>query len=189
MKRKNALQKYRELIMAVVFMAVFAILYESTYHIKAIASSDGLGPRFAPRVVLICMMGFTLIMIVRELIRLARGARASASSAAEELSETSACADNAEEKKDGKAFAKQLLENKGLISVVSLILYVLLLKPVGFVITSSAYVITQMFFFSGKEKRKPVLFVCLGIGLSLAIYLVFKKLMYIGLPSGILSFM
>jgi len=181
-KLQKSISKFRELIMAFIFLAVYVVLYISTYHIRSIAASDGLGPRFTPRVVLICLIGLTIILMIKETVRLVSAKKH------ENRSSEDATVDASKTKED-KAPKEHPALDKGTISIISLILYVLLLKPLGFVLASVLYVITQMFFFSGKEKRKPVLFICLGIGLCLVIYLIFKKVMYIGLPSGILSFM
>lgn len=77
-----------------------------------------------------------------------------------------------------------MLETLALIAV-----YVLLMKPVGFVITTFVYLVAQMYVLTPKEKRTKknfALFVVISLIASFAIYLLFVKVFYLMLPAGIL---
>ena len=169
----SALKKFKELLMSVVLMVLWVVLYGQTYNISSLAFSDGLGPAFTPRVVLICLMVMTALLILREVVRLIRQAAAEKKAAAEEVPDAEA--------------QKQMLV-RGTVAIVSLVVFVLLLQPLGFVISSILYVISQMFVIAPKEERRPVLFVVVAVTVVLAAYLFFKNVTHIALPSGILSF-
>ena len=77
-----------------------------------------------------------------------------------------------------------MLETLGLIAV-----YIALMKPVGFVITTVLYLIAQMYVLTPREKRtgkNAVLFAVISLVTSLAIYLCFTRVFYLMLPAGIL---
>lgn len=77
-----------------------------------------------------------------------------------------------------------MLETLALVAV-----YVFLMKPVGFIISTFLYLVAQMVVLTPREKktRKNVaLFVVISLITSFAIYLVFVKVFYLMLPAGIL---
>lgn len=74
-------------------------------------------------------------------------------------------------------------------TLVLITVYVLLLKPVGFVVSTFIYLIAQMYVLTPKDKRTKrniVLFIVISLIASLAIYLLFVKVFYLMLPAGIL---
>lgn len=77
-----------------------------------------------------------------------------------------------------------------LLTLVLLFLYVLLLKPIGFVITSSLYMFLQMLLFVPRElinKKKLILFAVISILLPVLVNLLFANLFSLILPAGILK--
>ncbi len=68
-----------------------------------------------------------------------------------------------------------------------LILYTVLLKPVGFVIMTTLYVFAQSLFMVPPEKRNFLVSGILGVASSLLIYFVFAKGLSMTLPAGILD--
>jgi len=77
-----------------------------------------------------------------------------------------------------------MLETLALVSV-----YVFLMKPVGFIISTFLYLAAQMVVLAPREKRTRkniMLFVVISLATSLAVYLVFVKVFYLMLPAGIL---
>lgn len=84
-------------------------------------------------------------------------------------------------------------KNDGTISMLETLVligvYVLLMKPLGFVIATFIYLVVQMYVLTPKEKRtrkNVVLFVVISLIASLAIYLLFVRVFYLMLPAGIL---
>ena len=74
-------------------------------------------------------------------------------------------------------------------TLVLITVYGLLLKPVGFVVSTFIYLIVQMYVLPPKVKRAKrniVLFIVISLIASLAIYLLFVKVFYLMLPAGIL---
>lgn len=69
-----------------------------------------------------------------------------------------------------------------------LTLYVLLMKPVGFVLTTGLYLFAQMLVLAPKEKLKTWFAAVLSVVLAVGIYLVFSRLLNVPLPAGILAF-
>ncbi len=78
---------------------------------------------------------------------------------------------------------------KLLISFLYLIIYVAAYQPIGFIISSSAFLIAESFLLVPKEqKKKWTLFIILfSIGASVLIYFIFTKYLTLFLPSGILG--
>lgn len=77
-----------------------------------------------------------------------------------------------------------------LLTLVLLFLYVLLLKPLGFVITSSLYMFLQMLLFVPRElinKKKLILFAVISILLPVLVNLLFANVFSLILPAGILK--
>lgn len=76
------------------------------------------------------------------------------------------------------------------MTLALLFFYVLLLKPVGFVITSSLYMFAQMVLFVPKElinKKRLVLFAAISIILPILVNLLFVNVFSLILPAGILK--
>lgn len=74
-----------------------------------------------------------------------------------------------------------------ILTLVFSLLYVALLKPLGFVISSILYLELQMCIMSQKEKRKPVKFLLISVISVMVIYFVFHNLLQLMLPNGILT--
>lgn len=67
--------------------------------------------------------------------------------------------------------------------------YILMMKPVGFAISTFLYLVAQMYVLTPKEKRtrcNVVLFVVISLISASLIYLLFVKVFYLMLPAGIL---
>jgi len=78
-----------------------------------------------------------------------------------------------------------MLETLALIA-----LYITVLKPVGFIISTMAYLVIQMFVLTPKEKRNKknlLVFCVISLIVSVVVYLVFVKVFYLMLPAGILQ--
>ena len=80
---------------------------------------------------------------------------------------------------------------KGFFATLGLLFfYVLLLKPLGFVVTSIIYMFVQMLLFVPKEnkgKRTVILFAVTAVVMPVLVYLLFANVFSLILPTGILA--
>ncbi len=78
---------------------------------------------------------------------------------------------------------------KLLASLVLLCLYIVCYQPVGFVISSAAYLILESFLLTPADKRKKwaIFIVLFSIGFTGGIYILFSKYLSLFLPIGILG--
>lgn len=67
------------------------------------------------------------------------------------------------------------------------IIYVLLLQPLGFVLSSIAYLFFQIIVLSPKSKIRPVKMLIVSIVASVVVYVIFRDGLTLMLPNGILS--
>lgn len=69
-----------------------------------------------------------------------------------------------------------------------LALYLLLLKPVGFLIMTTIYIFLQMWLITpSSEKRRPIVMVIVAVAATLLTYFIFVKGFRLLLPAGILG--
>ena len=73
-------------------------------------------------------------------------------------------------------------------SVLALFLYMLLLVPIGFLIMTTVYVFAQAMILAPKERRNPVLFAVIGLLTAVVVYVIFRHIFILMLPTGILNF-
>ena len=85
---------------------------------------------------------------------------------------------------------KKLIEVplKSLLTMGLIIVYALLMKSVGFIITTFVYMMAQMFILR-EGKKNWLLMVVISLIMSVGIYFLFTRVFNIMLPAGILSFM
>ena len=65
--------------------------------------------------------------------------------------------------------------------------YVIVLEPLGFLISSALYVFFQTMNLCPKEKLTPIKFAVIAIGSSIVIYVLFRHFLFLMLPGGILT--
>lgn len=73
------------------------------------------------------------------------------------------------------------------IIFAAMIAYAMLLKPVGFIITSMVFLLLAIVLMTKKEELKPVLTIVITVVAVLFIYFVFTKVFGVRLPKGILK--
>lgn len=78
----------------------------------------------------------------------------------------------------------ELMRNLSLF-LAALLIYILLLKPVGFVLTTIAFIICMTWFLGGTRKQAVIA----SIPMSLIVYIVFSFILKVPLPKGILPFL
>ena len=85
---------------------------------------------------------------------------------------------------------KRLVEvpMKSLLTMGLIIVYAVLMKSVGFIITTFVYMMAQMLILR-EGKKNWLLMVIISLVMSVGIYFLFTRVFNIMLPAGILSFM
>lgn len=73
------------------------------------------------------------------------------------------------------------------ITFAFLILYVLLLKPLGFVISTIIFLLGMITLFTPKEKRSVIRIILISVIFSVVVYWLFAKVLTLSLPQGILK--
>ena len=86
--------------------------------------------------------------------------------------------DTEEEKKDYRSAA---------LTLGFSLIYVMLLEPLGFLISSVLYMVAQMAVLCPKGEQKPVLYVLVSVIAAVVIYFLFRDGLNLMLPSGILT--
>lgn len=92
---------------------------------------------------------------------------------------------NGEQKSDAEPLRAKLAVPA---TFLLLTLYVLLMKPMGFVLMTGVYLFAQMLVLAPKGKLKIWFAVVLSVVLAVGIYLIFLRLLNVPLPAGILAF-
>ena len=161
------LKKYRDVFCGAFLILLAAGLYAASFGIKSVALNL-IKADFFPRLDAALLLVLGVILVVSGFLK--------AKQAQPEAGET-----------------VPFWKNDGTISMletlVLLVLYIGLMKPLGFVITTVFYLIAQMYTLTPREKRTKrnlALFVVISLITSLAIYLLFTKVFYLMLPAGIL---
>jgi len=75
------------------------------------------------------------------------------------------------------------------LSIVFMIVYMFLLKPVGFIIMTTAYITLQALVLAPDGRKKTKLFFFTGLITSVVIYIIFRNVFTLMLPAGILKIM
>ena len=74
-----------------------------------------------------------------------------------------------------------------IITFAFLILYVFLLKPLGFVISTIIFLLGMITLFTPKEKRSVIRIILICVIFSVVVYWLFAKVLTLSLPQGILK--
>lgn len=152
--------KKENLVISLILTVLSILVIHNAYHLP-VGSSLGQGSEFMPKIVgfllLACAVGF-----------LYQGIRTPKATEG-----------------DNKFDYVSLI--RFLIALGLLIMYVLLLKPVGFIIMTTFYIFIQSLFMAPPEKRSVLGSAILAVVSSVTIYLVFTRGLSLLLPPGILG--
>jgi putative tricarboxylic transport membrane protein len=157
-------KRHGELLISILIFAASLVMYQQAGKID-VGASMAKGGDFMPKV---CA---TLMLIVGGIFLVANAVA---------LSRTKA--DSSVEPEGGHLDYKKMFFN-----LLLLIVYAALLPPIGFLITTAAYIAVQMWLFSPKKKRQLVTSPIVGIISSVVIYYTFVSGFKLILPIGILG--
>ena len=74
-----------------------------------------------------------------------------------------------------------------ILSFLFLLIYILLLQPVGFIIMSALFIFAEAMVLTPKGKRKPLIAAIVGIVAAVVVDFAFVTLLHVLLPAGILG--
>ena len=170
--RKIKLEKYEDWLVALFYLIITVVYAVQIPSIK-ITSISPIDSAFLP-IILSAGMG---ILTVCQIYQAIKKQKKMAQAAAENADADAETVDAEDAPDYGRA----------MMTLAASLLYVALLNPLGFVISSIVYLELQMCIMSPKDKRKPVKFLIISIITVLVIYFIFHNLLRLMLPNGILT--
>jgi putative tricarboxylic transport membrane protein len=182
-KEDSMFKKYGD-IYASVFLLIFSgTMFVSSFGIKQLTHSR-IGSQFLPQVVSIGIFLLSLILLYQGIKQMKAIKKVEALDTKNIDEKQVVTAENVvikEQHEDPKQYLGVVI-TLGLI-----IIYVALLPYLGFILASIAYLFTQMCLLAHKSKRKYWLFLVISIMVSVSVYYLFKNVLYLMLPAGILG--
>ena len=161
------LEKHEDWLVALFYLAVTIVYATQIPSIKRTSISP-INSAFLPPVLSVGMGVLTVFQVYNAV----KKQRAEKADDGEEKT-----ADSADDPDYGRA----------MLTLAASLLYVALLKPLGFVISSVLYLELQMCIMAQKERRRPLKFLIISIISVVVIYFVFHNLLQLMLPNGILT--
>ena len=153
--------KQRNLTTSVLFLAFgFFMLTQALAVPHKIASDVGSG--YVPAFVAVCLV---IVSGAKLIITLTRHSKA----------------DDKKESKDSDSLG-------GLGTVGIMLAYMICFEPVGFIVSSAAFLFALMNWFANEENRKPVLFAIISVLLPVCVDALFVYVIKMPLPKGIIGF-
>ncbi|RKI70082.1 tripartite tricarboxylate transporter TctB family protein [bacterium 1xD42-67] len=159
-------EKRETILMGVFFLASSALLFVSAMSIpapNALTKGGDYMPKVMAVFLAVCSLGFLVTGIMKE----------------------------PDQTGSGKAEAGQEMGKKQwflfAVELALLFSYLYLLKTVGFLIMTSAYIFVQAWVITVKEERRPVKMAVIAVVSTVIIYLTFVKGFKLLLPAGILG--
>lgn len=168
------------LLGAAYFIGSFTISSYSGYGTQAVDS------KFMPQVLGICMMVLSTIQIAETLKR--KGPSSDPAAGQADNAVTAANPEDAKEHFDEEGYIKGADIRSVLIIAAMLALYVAAFKPLGFILSSSLFLLGSISFLTPKEKRNWFWIAGLSVGIPAAVYFLFVSGFKLKLPPGILDF-
>lgn len=152
------------------FGAVYFLLSFQIPTFKGLGSTP-IDARFVPQMWGVALMLLSSILLIRGFLERAKLLKASSKAAS-------------------ISWRNLLIKNREVIlSFVVLAVYITLLKRVGFLLMSAAYVFVMVIILSPEGKKKPwISGLIMGVVLSIIVDFIFVRLLNVMLPQGILGF-
>ncbi len=178
----------KELWIGAVFLVLSVAYFLGSF---AISSYSGYGnqvvdSKFMPRVLGVMMAVLSGIQILTALKAL-RTAGSEEGPAARAGAATASNPEEAKERFDEDAYVKGSSMRSFLVIAALLVLYVAAFKPLGFILSSAAFLFCAMLFLTPKEKRSWVWIIGLSVVIPVAVYFLFVSGFKLKLPAGILN--
>ena len=166
--KKTQTKAFANLVCAVVLFVVEIWAYAQTFGFRVVKNA-AVQPATFPRVMLIGMMVFTVVLFIQAVIKLTRG-----------MSEDDFWAE--------PAASINLFKNRGVLAgcfvIVLCIIYVALFKTLGYVAVSAIVSAIIMVLIG---KRNPLQIALVSILVPLGMWLMFYKMLTVNIPMGVLQ--
>ncbi len=172
--RKIKLEKYEDWLVALFYLIITLVYAAQIPSIKRTSISP-IDSAFLPIILSIGMGVLTICQIYQAIKKHKQQSQAAAENPDAEAEADTVAAEDAPE------------YGRAMMTLAASLLYVALLNPLGFIISSVVYLVLQMCIMSPKDKRKPVKFLIISVITVLVIYFVFHNLLRLMLPNGILT--
>lgn len=159
-------KKYGDIVVSIFFMVLSAVIILLALQLPKSQVMD-IGPDFMPIVISALSFILATILLIQSLRRFK---------------------DNAAEL-EGKTLEKCDYK-RVILSIILVLVYVNIMKPVGFIISTFAYLVCQMYVLAPDENRTKkdiVLLVVISVIFTLIVYFLFRYGFKILMPAGILA--
>lgn len=157
------LKKYSELFTGCFFL-IIAIIYANQIPKIKITKISLINSAFFPKILFVALTALALLQIYKGVISIKKA-------------------------KEGSGQEKvEIIDNNCVFMTFGLSLcYVIILEPLGFLISSIIYMFCQMMVLSPRKEQKPVMFIIISIIASFVVYYLFRNGLSLMLPAGILT--
>lgn len=159
-------KKYGDIVVSIFFMVISAIIIIMAMQLPKSQVMD-IGPDFMPIVISSISFILAAVLLVQSLRRFKRNAA--------EL--------------EGKTLP-QYDYKRVILSIILVLIYVVVMQPVGFIVSTLVYLILQMLVLAPEDKRSKkdiIVLVIISIVFTLAVYFLFRYGFKILMPTGILA--
>lgn len=179
----------KELWIGIVFLALSVAYFLGSF---AISSYSGYGnqvvdSKFMPQLLGVMMAVLSAIQILTALKAEKKGRMDDGGEGAQTAAATASTPEEAKESFDEDAYVKGSSMKSFLVIAALLVLYVAAFKPLGFILSSAAFLFCTMLFLTPKEKRSWLWIIGISVVIPVAVYFLFVSGFKLKLPAGILN--
>lgn len=181
MKRFSEMRKkgyFRELAPVVLCLVFFGYQFAASFGLR-VYKTDVLGSNFMPRVTsVIGVVCILLILLLNHGVKkfVPSSEEAESSDAASSVVETGP-----------HTITGIIKKQSGLVTLVLIALYIVCMRPLGFILATFLYLCAQLFLFVSPRKRRTAFILLLSAVFSASVYFLFKYAFSVMLPAGILG--
>lgn len=163
------LKKYKDYISSVVIIVIGTILFCTTFSIKKIGGvSTDIGSDLMPKITSLLLIMIGILLFIQKYIFGKKNKKV-------DFNIT-------------KTTVPTKLFNKAVLStLIIILLYIILMQPLGFILSTTIYLITQIFVLTPKEYFKSIRVIIIAVVTSVVVYYLFVYFFYLLLPAGILG--
>lgn len=166
--KKTQTKAFANLVSSIVLLVIEAWAYAQTYGFRVVKNA-AVQPSTFPRVMLIGMITFTVVLLIQSVLKLTRG-----------MSEDDYWAE--------PAASINFIKNRGVLAgcfvILLCVIYVALFKTLGYVAVSAIVAAIIMVLIG---KRNPLQIALVSILVPLGMWLVFYKMLTVNIPMGVLQ--